>query len=259
MNNKNDKDSLGTRMKAFEACASMHLLPRMPMIIRVDGNAFHTMVKRWKCKKPFDPEIIDAMQKTMLFLCDNIQGAVLGYVQSDEISIGVIDYQSLTTTPWFDKKVQKMASIAAGMATKAFNFNYIMRGNRDVNAMDLKDMAVFDGRVFTLPKEEVVNYFLWRQQDASRNSVSMAARSVLSHKECYGLNCDQMQEAMFKKAGLNWNNCSTVEKRGTCAIKVPMSISTPNGIVQRNKWFLDLDIPVFSQNREYVGEEFIVK
>jgi tRNA(His) 5'-end guanylyltransferase len=256
MSDKND--SLGDRMKAYEDLARFKLMPRMPAIVRVDGHTFHSMVKRWNCVKPFDPELMNAMHQTALALCEAIQGAVFAYTQSDEISVGFIDYQNRDSSAWFDKTVQKMATIAASVATKAFNFHYMMRGNVDVSCVQLKDMAEFDARVWVLPPAEVVNYFIWRQQDATRNSISMAARAVMSHKECNGLNCNQLQEAMFQKTHFNWNSYPVACKRGVCLYRKQTVGEHDGQPVVRNPWFIDTECPVFTQDRAYVDQRFAV-
>ena len=256
MSDKND--SLGDRMKAYEDLARFKLMPRMPAIVRVDGHTFHSMVKRWNCVKPFDPELMNAMHQTALALCEAIQGAVFAYTQSDEISVGFIDYQNRDSSAWFDKTVQKMATIAASVATKAFNFHYMMRGNVDVSGVQLKDMAEFDARVWVLPPAEVVNYFIWRNQDCTRNSVSMAARSMLSHKDCQGKTGNQLQELMFQRFGVNWNAYPTVCKRGACVYRRP-DTKVVNGVeVNRRPWFVDVEPPIFSQDRWYVERHFKV-
>ena len=131
---------------------------------------------------------MDAMNKTMKYLCENIQGCVLGYTQSDEISLLLVDYQTLTTDSWFDDTVQKMCSISASMATLAFNkawkdtvnewaaskvedWDYADDSEKNQLCLYVSkyDRALFDSRVFNVPKEDVANYFVWRQQDATRN------------------------------------------------------------------------------------------
>ena len=114
------RDELGIRMKNFyESVPKTKLLRRTPVAIRIDGKAFHSFTRGMK--KPFDFILIESMQKTMQYLCENIQGCVLGYTQSDEITLLLIDYKRLNSDAWFDYEVQKMCSIAASMATMAFN------------------------------------------------------------------------------------------------------------------------------------------
>lgn len=116
---KNCRDDLGDRMKTYERVPKNYLMRRQPVILRVDGKSFHTFTKGFN--KPFDEILVKTMQDTMKYLCENIQGAVLGYTQSDEITVLLTDYKALNTAAWFDYNVQKCCSIAASMATMAFN------------------------------------------------------------------------------------------------------------------------------------------
>lgn len=243
------KDSLGDRIKSYED-AYRHYLPiRMPIIIRIDGKAFHTYTKG--CKKPVDENLVSVMDDTASYLCKNIQGAQIAYVQSDEISILLNNYKSIDTQPWFENNIQKMVSISASMASAVFTglSGKIFGGTNK--------LALFDSRVFVLPKEDVNNYFLWRQQDATRNSVQMLARSLYSHKECTNKNNSQLQEMCFQK-GSNWNDCPTSQKRGRAIIKTIFFQSgkdprTEDEIfVERTKWVVDNEIPIFSQDKGYI-------
>jgi tRNA(His) 5'-end guanylyltransferase len=215
------KDALGDRMKDYYESRTKYKLPRRTnTIIRLDGKAFHTFTRGFE--KPFDKDLSDAMDKTAKALCENIQGAVMAYVQSDEITILLTDYSKITTDAWFDGNIQKIASISASMATAYFN-EYI---NKDDVALALRVFdgkerlrAFFDSRVFTIPdRGEVINCFLWRQQDAVRNSVSMVAQSLYPHKELMNKNQSDMQEMCWQK-GVNWNNIPDGWKRGRMIIK----------------------------------------
>lgn len=245
-----DKTSLGDRMKRYEAVPKNFLMRRQPAIMRLDGKAFHTFTRGFD--KPFDKIFMTAMQETMKFLCENIQGCVIGYTQSDEITLVLCDYQELDTDAWFGYNVQKMVSVAASMATFAFNESLMSLVVHEIKENKITDKhimmseklskgAFFDARVFTVPIEEVNNCLLWRQQDATRNSIQALAQSLYSHKELEGVNTKALQDKMFSEKGVNWNDLTTVEKRGTCCIK------TDNG------WELDYEIPIFSQDTEYVN------
>lgn len=207
------KDALGDRMKDFYENRTRIKLPRRTnTIIRLDGKAFHSFTKGFE--KPFDKDLTAAMNNTAKALCDEIQGAVVGYVQSDEISILLTDYKKLTTNAWFDGNIQKIVSVSASMATAYFN-SYINYDRPD----DSRLMAFFDSRVMTIPSiTEVINYFIWRQQDAVRNSISMVAQSLYSHKELMNKNANEMQEMSFQK-GVNWNDIDDGWKRGRMIIK----------------------------------------
>lgn len=220
-----DKSSLGTRMKEnYEMRTRQFLTRRVPTIIRLDGKAFHTYTKN--LNKPFDEGLIEDMQETTKFLCENIQGCKLGYTQSDEITLVLADYDTFETHAWFDYNVQKITSIAASLATAKFNDLRLKRAMRELDDIDLLDeqwnrnkLAFFDARVFQIPeKEEVVNCLIWRQRDAEKNSVAMLAQSLYSHKELHKKNSSDMQEMCFQK-GHNWNDLHFSKKRGSFIIK----------------------------------------
>jgi len=250
---KNDNDSLGNRMKAYEEVNLHRLIRRMPLIIRVDGKAFHTLTKKMRFEKPFDKNMMDAMADTARTLIAEIQGSKLAYVQSDEISILATDYEDLETQAWFDKNLQKIVSVSASVATS--NFNMYMRTVDD----QLPD-GLFDSRAFVLPKEEVCNYLIWRQKDATRNSIQGVGQANFSHKEISGLNNDHLQEKMFQEKQINWNDFDTWKKRGVCLYKVPVTKTVKNFItgveepVIRTEIKIDWEIPIFTQDRNYVGK-----
>ena len=265
-------DELGTRMKEFyEGVPKTRLVRRMPVAIRLDGKAFHTFTRGFE--KPFDEVLGRAMRGTMKYLCENIQGCVLGYTQSDEITLILVDYQNLNSCAWFDYEVQKMCSIAASMATMAFNkfftknVNYFeMTHEHDdtineycttlVNAAEKG--AMFDARCFNIPKEEVCNLIYWRQLDATRNSIQMVGQANFSHKELQKKSCNMIQEMLFAEKGINWNDYPTHLKRGSCCIKT--TIQNPNvdikdGAYPKSIWMIDLDIPIFKgDGRQYIDK-----
>lgn len=256
---KNKKDSLGNRMKTFYEAITKYFLPRRTYtIIRVDGKAFSQFTKTMV--RPFDEDFVAVMNETARYMCENIQGAKFAYVQSDEISILLTDFDTIKTDAWFDGNVQKMASISASLATAKFNqvrlmlkMNGYADGRRFVddylNQEYLKvnpfKLAMFDSRVFTIPMAlEVKNYFLWRQQDAVRNSIQMATRAKYSHEETKNVNTDEMQEMLFQK-GVNWNDYAPGLKRGRIIYRKEVDIETENGLVKRNKWIVG-DCKMFS-------------
>ena len=156
---------LGDRMKQYEQVTQVRLIRRMPVILRLDGKSFHRFTRGFE--KPFDPVMLTAMQNTMQELCNCVEGCVLGYTQSDEISLVLCDYQQLDTEAWFGNKLQKLCSISASICTSAFQ-KYFREAASTLGYTDyLKraDQANFDSRAFNLPMEEVNNYFVWRQRD----------------------------------------------------------------------------------------------
>ena len=261
------KDVIGTRMKEFyENIPKNRLMRRCPVAIRIDGRAFHTFTRN--LKKPFDLLLVQSMQDTMKYLCENIQGCVFGYTQSDEITLILIDYQTLTSSAWFDYEVEKICSISASMATKAFNKAfadhteaYIEGLNKAWNVDDddaayektlLKclDMgAEFDSRCFNIPKEEVTNLIFWRQNDASKNSVQMVGRAYFTHAALKDKDLGQIQDMLHEEHGINWNDYPVMLKRGGACIR------TENGwVVDQNMPILKGDDRSYVDNLIYVGE-----
>lgn len=199
----------------------------------------------------------------MKYLCENIQGCVLGYTQSDEISLVLVDYAELTTDAWFGNNLQKMCSVSASMATMAFNkFFYDNMPADEENSgtyyKALEKGAMFDSRVFTIPKEEVCNYFLWRQQDATRNSIQSVGQANFSQKELHGQSCNNIQDMLMTQKGINWNDYATTLKRGSCCIKEITTVKRVDilgeevDIETKSEWVIDNEIPIFSQDRNYI-------
>lgn len=204
--------SLGDRMKRYEASNRRWLTPRSYNILRVDGKAFHTLTRGMN--KPFDLKLIEVMNKTALDLCSEVQGAKVAYVQSDEISVLFTDLDSVNTDLWFGGCQNKIESISAAVATEAFNYHFN-------NIFNRWPRARFDSRVFQLPDPvETHNCFVWRQKDWERNSLQMFARAVYSHKECHGKNTAQLHDMLHKKE-LNWNNLRADLKRNRRRLDYP--------------------------------------
>lgn len=263
-----DRNNIAKRMKEYESVSKTRLSKRTPVIIRIDGRAFHTFTRGFD--KPFDRILMDSMQNTMKYLCENIQGCVLGYTQSDEITLVLVDYAKLNTSAWFDNEVQKMCSIAASMATMAFNkiyldvlCDYMFEEHPDSISYRYykarERCAMFDARVFNLPKEEVTNNIYWRQLDATRNSIQMVGQANFSHKELQNKSCNMIQDMLFTEKGINWNDFPTDCKRGSCCIKetyTDESITDENGKpVVRSRWIIDKEIPIFKgEGRDYIDK-----
>jgi tRNA(His) 5'-end guanylyltransferase len=201
-----DRTALGDRMKRHEATYRALLPCRTYSIIRVDGRAFHSYLRG--AERPYDEQFMADMDHTAEALCAEITGAVLAYTQSDEISILVTDFSSPGTQPWFGGVIAKQTSIAASIATA------------ELNARRPGGRALFDARVFTLGNPtEVVNYFLWRQRDAVRNSISMAAQAHYSHRQLHGVSTGQMQELLWADHRINWNDYPDGCKRGRVTVR----------------------------------------
>ena len=263
----NKKDGLGDRMKNnYENRAKTYLLRRTPVIIRLDGKAFHTFTRGFV--KPFDKRLMESMQETTLELCRHIQGCVFGYTQSDEITLVLVDYNALNTEAWFDYSVEKMCSVASSMCTLYFNRIFHNKVREFVNEhahvvnetetygemsksvekiikaykRAVEQGGLFDARVFNVPEAEVTNAVLWRQNDATRNSISSLAQAYFSPKELHGKNSSQKQDMLMEKFNINWNNLSIPEKRGTAIVK------DENG-----SWFIDEEMPILrGEGRDYL-------
>ena len=252
------RDDLGTRMKEFyEQVPKTRLTRRTPVAIRIDGKAFHTFTRGFD--KPFDKVLGNAMVATMKYLCENIQGCVFGYTQSDEITLILIDYQKFTSSAWFDYEVQKMCSIAASMATMAFNKAF----NEEVNdwyytcpvdsskddlfcayVNSIKKGAMFDARCFNIPKEEVCNLIYWRQLDATRNSIQMVGQAYFSHNELQNKSCKDIQEMLHWGRGIDWSYYPTRWKRG---------------VAWRKNCGVDFEMPILKgEDRSYVDDVIFV-
>lgn len=250
-----DTSDLAKRMKEYyEGIPKTKLMRRCPVAIRLDGKAFHTYTKGFN--KPFDEILIKTMQETTKYLCENIQGCVLGYTQSDEITLILVDYKKLNSSAWFDYEVQKMCSVAASMATMAFNqifsinihmimshihygqdFDYtVLKNDYGLTDNDLKydsefwntrlemyqrkmGTAMFDARCFNIPKEEVTNLVYWRQLDAIRNSIQMVGQANFSHKELQHVNCNMIKDMLMKYKNINWDELPVYQQRGSCCIR----------------------------------------
>lgn len=211
--------SLDSRMKEnYENTYRIKLPKRMPVILRLDGKAFHTFTR--SMKKPFDTDLILLMQDVTKYLLNNIQNAVLGYTQSDEISILLMNYSKFTTESWFDNNLQKMVSISAAMASAFATLEY-NRGYIYTDEPDYIRLIQFDSRAFVLPEAEVNNYFVSRQQDCQRNSIQMVAQSLYSHKSLQNLSCrDLIEKIEFdKNITKKYYDYSFVEQNGSVILK----------------------------------------
>ena len=219
---------LEERMKRYENSFQFYLPQRIPLIIRIDGRAFHTFAR--KCEKPWDQELSEAFVKTAQKLIEEIQGAKLAYGFSDEISILITDYDRLESQPWFGKNLNKIVSVSASIATAEFNHVY----NRST--------ATFDSRTFIIPKEDVCNYFVWRQQDAIRNSINALGQFHFSHKQLQNLSCGQIKEKLLIEKNIDWNRLDFWKKWGWCVTKETV----------------DNNIPLFTEYRNYIDKFVLI-
>ena len=285
---------LGNRMKNYyEQVSKTKLMRKCPVAIRIDGRAFRTFTRGFQ--KPFDEVLIKSMQETMKYLCENIQGCVLGYTQSDEITLILTDYKNIDSDAWFDYEVEKLCSVSASMATMAFNkafeknvkmfehemVSYYIADYHDqiiqsaIYRKALDKGATFDARCFNIPREEVTNLLYWRQIDAIRNSIQMVGQANFSQEELQNKSCNDIQDILMNQKGINWNDFPTYQKRGSCCVKVNHFIENEKGTqicfpkgcsepfedeetltgVYRSNWIIDTEIPIFKGE----GREYIEK
>jgi tRNA(His) guanylyltransferase len=252
-------DALAHRMKRYEASTRYVLPPRTYTVVRVDGRAFRTWTRG--CDKPFDHDLMDAMEATARHMLTDMHGALLAYHQSDEISFVLQDFARHGSEAWMGGVVQKQASLAASIATMHFNREWETRTARRPTT---PAGATFDARTYTVADtSEVVNYLIWRQQDASRNSVNMAASALLPEPSLHGLSSDQRQERLWSEAGVNWNDYPTRARRGTVTRRKTFvgdvtytrhdtGDTVTEHDIERTRVATDHDIPVFTRDRSYL-------
>ena len=241
------KDSLGNRMKGYENAYKETLPENFPIIIRLDGSHFHTFTK--DLEKPFDENLISAFWETCKYLAENIGGAKFVYHQSDEISILVRNDDNYNTQAWFKNNLNKLVSISASLATAKFNeeIRKVYPG---------KELATFDSRVFIVPEHEILNYFVWRQNDAMRNSVSMVAQSMFSHKSLQNQKKDDMVKRMLVENHFDFfNDLEIYKQRGACFEKELFDLNLGNGdTVKRSRWEVNLNMPVLTEEKDFLNK-----
>ena len=258
------KDVIGQRMKEnYENRSKIKLLRRTPVAIRIDGKTFHTFTKNFY--KPFDRILQKTMALTMKKLCENVQGCIFGYTQSDEITLILKDYSNLESEAWFDYQVQKICSIVASMTTWYFkeNLDHIIirdlalssnaenRVPYDVYNESTEKGVFFDVRCFNIPKEEVTNLIYWRQADALRNSVQMVAHAFLPHKDIQDKSCEELKEMLLNEQNINWYDYPIYCQRGIACKKKQVH---EEGVIY-SKWLLDYEMPILKGfDREYVED-----
>jgi tRNA(His) 5'-end guanylyltransferase len=256
----NKTKSLGDRMKAYEACYDVRVPARTYTIIRLDGKGFSKYTSMFQ--KPFDDNLSNVMDAATIELCKMLNPK-FAYTQSDEISLVFTDIENIESELIFDGKVQKLCSISASKVTQAFNkkmlqvvamntppqefVNKIMSG--DMPEID----ATFDSRVFIIPDfREVSNYFIWRQQDCTRNSVSMAAHALLGHEATMKKSSSEKQDMLFQEKGVNWNDYKPKYKRGVVIKRHTYELDGPNDTpVTRSKW-IPVETPIFTWDKQFL-------
>lgn len=253
------KLSLGDRMKKYyESRSNFKLLRRMYTFVRIDGQSFKTYTKN--LKRPFDDGLMEDMEEAAKYACSKIQGAKLAYVQSDEITILLTDFDDLDTDAWFDNEASKLTSLTASYVATKFNQLRLIRAIKNNFSIDAKNglvksqpvldiiqktkLADFDSRAFQLPtKTEVINYFIWRQQDIIRNSISSAARVHFGTKILEKVNSDGKIQ-MLKEKGIIWDEIDRYYKNGRLIYKDTSS--------QRKEWTVT-SLPKFTEDKKILS------
>lgn len=269
------------RMQNYKYTSDQSLMRRTPVIIQIDGMHFHTFTKG--LDKPFDEILVRSMQDAAKYLCENIQGCVLAYTQSDEINLLLIDYQSLDSQAWFDNRIQKLTSAAASLATLEFNRKFaayvrFMKntiGNCPDNSDEkthetvkylkkfraVKKGATFAACAFNLPPDEVTNFFYWRQQDAIRNSIQMVGQANFSHTELQYKSCENIKQMLKDKSVTTrgtikpWEDYPVSLQRGSCITKI--SEICPDDSYERTYWEVDKNIPIFKGGGRGYIDQFV--
>ena len=281
-----DTSDLANRMKEYEKRNQYYLQKRTPVAIRVDMRAGHTFTRGFK--RPFDYIFMKSMQETAKYMCENMGNAKFAYVQSDEITIILVDYDTLETDCWFNYRTDKLCSITASMATMAFNKFFAKNvdewgrktfadwdegGTNDPEVANspewelmqtysraLAKGAMFDARCFNIPKEEVTNLVYWRQLDAARNSVQMVGQANFSHKELQNKSCNMIQDMLHEQKGINWNDFPVDCKRGAAVIKrkIGTNVAAACGIAgatYETRWVIDRNMPMLKgEDRKYLDD-----
>ena len=267
-------DPIGDRMKGYENCYRIYLPKRSAVVVRVDGRAFHSFTKGFA--RPYDELLAHCMWETARKLCENVSGCKFGYTQSDEITLILTDYENINTEPWFGNNLQKIVSITASMATYFFNdefrravhkeaFNESQSSVTEAHQKSItQKLCVFDSRAFIVPREEIFNVLYWRQLDCKRNSIQLLGQVHFSHNQLQGKNGNQIQEMLWREKGINWAKEPEWFKNGVSIYKQPTEIMFLNkydneDMVIRNKWIVDKNTPVFTQDHAFINKHFEFK
>lgn len=247
--NQETKDELGERMKAYENVNRTYLTNGTPKVMRLDGCHFHTLLRG--AEKPYDKTVMASMIKGATAVMKEIGGSArFAYIQSDEVTVGINDKLTVLSEPWFGNNVQKMVSVSSSIMSVNFSQAF-------------GKTAYFDARIFQVPNvAELHNAVLWRQFDASKNSISQYARSHFSHGKLQGKNGSEMQDMMMNEKGFNWNNAPTWTKRGVLLYRIDRA--NKDAIVEANKNLeiiegnivVDWEIPKFSEQPDFLPKLF---
>lgn len=222
-------DSLEDKCQYYRSLTDYKILPNSNILVMLDGKNFSKLIKN-NFDKPFDDEFVEMMNNTAKFLCNNVQGVKFAYVQSDEISLLITDYDTPETDTMFGGRLCKIQSILASLATSEFNRQFIINKlskgalidrNIILNTVENMKLAQFDCKCWTVPNQnDAYAWFLYRQIDCIRNSKQQAAQTYLSHKELVGKDTDKQIELLKEKEGIDWYNYPDKYRFGRFIYKV---------------------------------------
>lgn len=201
--NREEFEALGDKHKKFEGMYYHYFLPNIPIVVRLDGRAFHTFTKG--LNRPFDERLSNMMIDTTIELVKQTHASI-GYTQSDEITLVF----SGSDQPLFGGRQSKIETTLAAIASAKFNQLLMTTIPEKVSLL-----PTFDARAFQYPtKELAVESLIWRETDATRNSLTMLAHAHYSHKELQGKGFKAKHD-MLHAVGVNWNDMPVHFKRGT--------------------------------------------
>lgn len=255
--------NLEDRMLYFRSLTDYKLLPNSYVLIMLDGRSFSKLIKN-KFEKPFDDMFINMMNETAKYLCKSIEGVKFGYVQSDEISLVLTDFETETTDSFFSNRLCKITSIAASIATSEFNRlfikNAITHCQKKEEIIDIVSnikLCQFDCKAWNVPSyNDVFAWFLYRQNDCIKNSKSQTTQTYYTHKELFKLNTDEQIEKLFKEKNINWNDFSDDKKYGRFIIKVIEELTHNNDEKYiRRKWIATDAFPLYEEQNKKIFEE----
>jgi tRNA(His) guanylyltransferase len=228
-------NSLGDRVKRYEAAYNHRLTPRMPVIIRVDGRAFHTYTRG--LARPFDGDLMTIMEYAALGTAAEMQGFKLAYAQSDEVTFLLTDFDQIDTQGWFGYELNKVVSLSASIFTAYFN--HLATTPCMFKAVRCETMVnrlgTFDSRAFNVPIDDVPNVFVWRQRDWERNSLQMLARAHFSHTQLHNKGRQEIHD-MLHGINVNWANLEPREKNGTFILRDKTRIHEKADYDQIREW-----------------------
>lgn len=253
------EQTLKERMLSLRDKTNIKLSKDKYIMIMLDGRSFSTLIKK-RFKRPFDDDFIFMMNETAKYLCENISGCKFAYVQSDEISLIVSCFENEKSEPFFDYRINKILSLTAAMATAKFNRLWLSF-QEDINlAINELPLATFDCKVWEIDNYyDAIAWFIFRQNDCIKNSVSQTAQSLFTHKELEGVNTQGRIDKMLCEKGINWEDFDNGVKYGRFIYKVKIVTEIPqlNETTERYAWHIRNAFKI-TENKERFNELNII-